>query len=424
VGKAQPRLESEVGELKRLRIEVDRLGQRWHAKTTHLERVEKAYDVETDPSVRFKLESDIARLRDEREAIARQLIAHEKLLSDVVRRSAPAREEPDQRSTWGVARIGALAVWDDHDARGAGVVVGVLSTGIDAAHPDLESKTEHWAEFDSMGRAVKASRPHDAERHGTHCAGVLVGGDSSGKAIGVAPDSRLAVAKVAGERGATDASVLGGFDWLIGLRVDVILIPIGVAAALSPEVSAIYSEAILSSLRAGIPVIVPVGNDGLGTVGSPGNDPYVLSVGATAPDDRTAGFSGGATRVLTTSDHVDPSVLPLAYSKPELSAPGVQVTSSIPGARWEAVVGTSMSAAHVAGAIALLLSATRMREDVDEGTRAFAIQDLLIATADDLGEWGHDIRYGHGIVNAHRAVQRALEAERERSAPLEAPGPP
>jgi subtilisin family serine protease len=82
-------------------------------------------------------------------------------------------------STWGVEQIKALSVWGAYGARGKGVTIGLLDTGIDAKHPDLQGKVTHWAEFDSLGNEVPESTPHDTDEHGTHCAGTLVGANVS-----------------------------------------------------------------------------------------------------------------------------------------------------------------------------------------------------------------------------------------------------
>jgi len=102
---------------------------------------------------------------------------------------------------------------------------------------------------------------------------------------------------------------------------------------MSPDVLDTYTRTILNANRLGIPVVVAAGNDGSQTTGSPGNDVFAFTVGATDIADRPAGFSGGRTQVITTSRYIDPKYLPLVYSKPEVTAPGVDVYSAVPGGR-------------------------------------------------------------------------------------------
>ena len=256
--------------------------------------------------------------------------------------------------SWGIHKIGALAAWGAYGASGKSVKVGLLDTGVDADHPDLKDKVTAWAEFSPEGKKVQ-SDPHDTDQHGTHCAGVIAGGREGGSWIGVAPDARLAVALVLdGKKGGTDAQVLAGIDWLVEQEVDVISMSLG-GLTLDPETPNTYTEAILTCLRAGIPVITAIGNDGSQTTGSPGNDLFAFSVGATDCLDRPAGFSGGRTQIIRKSNFIDRAHLPLPYSKPEVTAPGVAILSAVPGNKYAAFNGTSMAAPHVAGAVALLL---------------------------------------------------------------------
>ena len=312
-------------------------------------------------------------------------------------------------STWGLEKIRALAVWGAHGVRGKGVTIGLLDTGVDSSHPDLKNKIAHWAEFDSLGNLLPDSKPHDSSEHGTHCAGTLVGGKKSGRYIGIAPEAKLAAALVLnGEEGGTDAQVLAGIDWAVETKVDVINLSLG-GWVIDPETPPTYTEAILSCIAAGIPVVAAIGNEGQQTTGSPGNDQFALSVGATDPQDRAAAFSGGRTMVLRECDYIDPKYLPLLYSKPDLSAPGVAIYSSVPGGGWKAMSGTSMAAPHVAGAIALLLSATQIRKKESGAHRAFLISDLVTGSVEDLGESGQDHRYGFGRLDVLRAVDFARE---------------
>jgi len=291
-----------------------------------------------------------------------------------------------------------------YGARGKGVKIGVLDTGVDADHPDLKGKIVDWAEFDVNGDPVPNSKPHDTDKHGTHCCGTIAGGKASGQWIGAAPEAELAVALVLdGVTGGSDAQVLAGIDWMVERGVDAISMSLG-GLTLDPETPSTYTEAILTCLRAGIPVVTAIGNEGDGTTGSPGNDLFAFAVGATDYNDHAAGFSGGRTHIIRTSTFIDPKFLPLPYSKPEVSAPGVAIKSSVPGSNWTVFNGTSMATPHVAGAIALLLCATMIRDEVEASKRAFVIQDLLTGSAEELGESGQNHRFGFGRIDVLRAI--------------------
>jgi subtilisin family serine protease len=312
-------------------------------------------------------------------------------------------------STWGLEQIKALSVWGAYNARGKGVTIGLLDTGVDASHPDLKGKIVKWAELDSLGNLVTGSKPHDSDEHGTHCAGTLVGGNASGRYTGVAPEAKIAAALVLdGEKGGTDAQVLAGIDWAVERGVDVISLSLG-GLVMDVETPPTYTEAILTCLEAGIPVVAAIGNEGQQTTGSPGNDIFALSVGATDPRSRVAGFSGGRTQIIRESDFIDPAHLPLVYSKPDLSAPGVAIYSSVPGKKWKSFSGTSMATPHVAGAIALLLSATSIKEKEAGAHRTYLLKDLICGSVDDIGESGQDHRYGFGILNVLRAIDFARD---------------
>jgi hypothetical protein len=315
----------------------------------------------------------------------------------------PAAVTEAKAGSWGVERTGALAAWGAYGARGAGSKVGVVDTGVDAAHPELAGKVAGWAEFDGNGRPVPGSVPHDDRGHGTHVCGTIAGGNAGGQWIGVAPECQLFVAQVLGPEGGTDAQVLAGIGWAIDQGVDVVSMSLG-GLTLGPETPSTYTNALVTALGHGIPVVVAIGNDGSETSGAPGNDLFALGVGATDHLDRPAGFSGGRTQILTQSDFVDPRQLPLPYSKPELSAPGVAVVSAWPGGQYKALDGTSMATPHVSGAVAVLLSATRVRDVVAEAERAFVVSDLLIGSVAELGEAGQDHRYGFGRLNVLDAI--------------------
>ena len=320
----------------------------------------------------------------------------------------PESIRDNKTSSWGLQAINALAAWGAYGIAGNEARVAVLDTGIDANHVDLQGRVAGWAEFNSSGALVPDSVPHDTDEHGTHVAGTIAGGGESGLWIGVAPEAEIYAGLVLdGAVGGTDAQVLAGIDWAIEQSVDVINMSLG-GLTLGPQVPNTYSQAIVNALLAGIPVVAAIGNEGSQTAGLPGNELFSFAVGATDYRDRPAGFSGGRTQILTDSPFVDPNSLPLPYSKPDVSAPGVAITSSVPGDNWKTFNGTSMATPHVSGAIALLISALDLTS-VNGSDRAFLLQRLLSGSVEELGEAGQDHRFGLGRIDVLRALGYASE---------------
>ena len=313
--------------------------------------------------------------------------------------------------TWGVARTGAMACWGAFGARGKGIKVAVLDTGVDAQHPDLKGKVHAYAEFDRAGKVVRESlrQARDEDGHGTHVCGTIAGGNASGRWIGMAPEATLLVGRVLPPEGSSDRQILAGMQWALDRGADLINLSLG-ATALSPsEIMENYTNMIVNANALGVPVVIAVGNDGAQTSGSPGNDFYSLTVGATDSDDLAAGFSGGRTQVIEQSRYLDPADLPLLYSKPDLSAPGVAVYSAMPGKRWQTLSGTSMATPHVSGAIAILLSGLPVLRQIRGFDRVNVIQQLLISSVKELGESGQNHRFGFGRLDVLRAMGFGLQ---------------
>jgi len=324
----------------------------------------------------------------------------------------------NKTSAWGVERIGALASWGVYGTKGrpdpaqAPVKVAVLDTGVDPTHPELKGKIKHWAEFDGEGKEVANSKPHDSSKHGTHVCGIIAGSrhnpPSSGHPIiGVAPEVEVAAGLVLKGGSGTYAQILAGMEWAIETGAEVINMSFG-SVGFTPDVADIYARTILNANLVGIPVVVAIGNEGAQTSGTPGNDYFAFAVGATDIRDRIGGFSGGRTQVIEESRYISGRDLPLIYSKPEVSAPGVAVRSCVPGNKYEVWNGTSMATPHVAGALALLLATTDIRS-IPAWLRAFVLQDLLTSSAEELGEYGQDHRFGFGRINVLRAITLAKE---------------
>lgn len=307
--------------------------------------------------------------------------------------------------TWGLDRVHAPEVWD-MGVTGAGVRVAVLDTGVDVSHPDLSGKmwTDDpsdatypggWIEFGASGTVVSGSTPYDTHFHGTHTSGTVLGGNASGTAIGVAPGAWLMHALILPNGSGSFAQVLAGMQWAVnpvdqygnpaGEPADVVSMSFGSIGYYEEMI-----EPVLNMVAAGIVPVASIGNEGEGTSGGPGNVYECFGIGATDSNDYVASFSSGEV-VDWPASYYEP------YIKPDFSAPGSSVLSSVPDGGYEYHSGTSMAAPHAAGVVALML----------EGNSDLGVDDVydaLRSTADDLGATGKDIGYGWGIVDAFEAV--------------------
>ena len=324
--------------------------------------------------------------------------------------NVPRRVTETKAAAWGVQKINALAAWGAYGTKGGGVTIGMLDSGIDPEHPDLRGKIAAWVEFDRKGLKVPCSTPHADGEHGTVVAGTLVGGNHGGPWIGVAPEAKLAAALVLNNvEGGTLPQLLAGIKWALEQRVDVLNMSLGRFFP-GAETPTCFTNAIYSCALAGIPAVVAIGNEGEQTTNTPGSDFYSFSAGATDFDDNVAGFSGGRTQIIRALPNPNIPV-PLFMQKPEVSAPGLAIRTTVPlnpqepDEKWGNRNGTSLAAAHVSGAIALLLSATDIRERLRGWERFIAITRFYImASVEELGEAGHDARFGFGRVDVLRAI--------------------
>ncbi len=314
---------------------------------------------------------------------------------------------------WNIAKIRADLAWSTFNIRGQGAVVGILDTGVDYTHPALVNSYRgslgggsfdhnyNWFDFiDGL------PAPVDPVGHGTWGAGIVSGDDGGGNQIGVAPGAQW-IAVRACNTSCTDADLLAGLDWmlaptdLLGLNPDPAKAPAVMLAMWGGSGCDGFFQPSLAALRAaGILPVFPPGGSGPGcdSIGSPADLPEALSAGATDKDDNIAIFSARG---------------PSCYAeiKPDLSAPGVEVRTSNIGGGYITLSGTSWSAAHAAGAAALVLSTDPYLGPTD-------VEDILFATAtcrQDLACGGDACPgannvYGHGRIDAYEAVRAALGA--------------
>jgi uncharacterized repeat protein (TIGR01451 family) len=347
--------------------------------------------------------------------------------------SARVRPRAAAGVEWNVARINADDVWE-LGYTGEGIVVAGQDTGYDWEHPALIDKYRgyngvtathdyNWHDaIHSPGSECGADSPFpcDDNGHGTHTMGTIVGDDGAGNRIGVAPGAQWIACRNMNEGVGSPATYAECFEFFLApYPVDGDPFTDG-EPSLAPHVinnswtCPPYEgcepgtlQTMVEHLRAaGIVVVASGGNDGssCGTVQDP---PAIydaaFSVGATGYADTIARFSGRGPVMVDSSGRL----------KPDVSAPGVGVWSSVPGTGYGPNSGTSMAGPHVVGTAALLWSAApELIGDVDATEWVIARAARPKTTRQGCGGDGADDVpnnvYGWGIVDALNAVQSTL----------------
>jgi subtilisin family serine protease len=275
---------------------------------------------------------------------------------------------------WGVNKINAPLVWAD-GFNGQGVVIAGQDTGYQWDHPALKAHYRGWdgatadhnySWHDSIHAGAGGSCsndspvPCDGHGHGTHTAGTFAGGDGGANQIGVAPGARWIGCRNMTPIGAgTPATYIECMEWFLAptdqagqnpdpdLAPDIINNSWGCPPDEGCTVGDELADAVGNLVEAGIVFVASAGNDG-------SSCSSVLS----PPAIYDASFVVGMTNVNDALDF-DSSRGPVggaASIRPDVSAPGVGIRSSVPGSSYGSMTGTSMAGPHVAGAAALLMS--------------------------------------------------------------------
>lgn len=345
---------------------------------------------------------------------------------------------------WGIDMINANDVWA-LGYKGQGVVVGGEDTGYEWFHPALINNYRGWdgtnadhnynwhdaihninpINVDTAGNptpnpcGINIKAPCDDNSHGTHTMGTMCG-YTEGDTIGVAPAAKwIGVRNM--ERGwGSPATYMEAFEWFIAptdlnsenpdptKSPDVINNSWGCppVEGCNETNFALMNEVVKNVKTAGIVVVVSAGNSGSGC--SSVDDPASIfeesfSVGATKPNDTIANFSSRGPVAIDSSFR----------TKPNVSAPGVGVRSSIPGNSYAFFSGTSMAGPHVVGAVALILSAVPELEGQVDLIENILEETAVPKTTDQNcgnipGTSVPNNTYGYGRIDVLAAVNKAL----------------
>jgi len=363
-------------------------------------------------------------------------------------------ESVDAGASYAVATVSAADVqrasrrWQTGlPNRGDGVKIGIIDDGIDQTHPYFspagytmpagypKGQTGYTTAKVIVARAFapasttwrNARLPFDAEQseHGTHVAGIAAGNAATvanGTSIsGIAPRAYIGNYKALSVPTDSDvgldgnaAELVAAIEAAVADGMDVINLSLG-----EPEVEPtrdLVALALDGAARAGVIPVVAAGNDfdafGKGSLSSPGSSALAITVAAvTVPDAK-----GNSTLADFSSSGPTPLSLRM---KPDVSAPGVSILSSLPDGRYSSWSGTSMASPQVAGAAALL----RERHPT---WPVSLLKAALIGSGDTVrvgGQAAPPTRGGGGLINPVRAdVPLILPTPASLSFGLVAPG--
>jgi subtilisin family serine protease len=283
------------------------------------------------------------------------------------------------------------------EVTGKGVVVGHIDTGVDGKHPALAGKIKLFWNSSTQKAGGPAT---DSGDHGTHTAGTIVGGDRKQSIFGVAPEAQL-----------ISAGALSGYDAMLK-AMEFMMDPDGNPATNDfpklvnnswnvegvPDVEVFY-RAISAWEAAGILPVFSAGNMGPGaaTITKPHEHPGVIAVGATNEAGLIAKFSSRG---------------PATYQgkpiqKPDMTAPGVNIVSTVPRGGMASKNGTSMAAPHVAGLVTLI---NQINPNLNPAQiREVLMKSLMWVNADGspapTQAW--NANYGFGRVDGYAALKLA-----------------
>ncbi|GAB2987729.1 S8 family serine peptidase [Amycolatopsis acidiphila] len=347
--------------------------------------------------------------------------------AEVSSATVPGVDRTDEQ--WDMAAVDAIGGTGSPD-----VVVGVLDSGVDPAHPDLAQAIDR---NDSAGclsgvpdRAANAWQP-TTSAHGTHVAGLIAAADDGKGITGVAPRVRVASVKVIDDDGYVDPeAAVCGLMWAAGRHLPVVntsfsVDPWGVSCARRegyPVVHEAIARAEEYATAQGTLDIAAATNESVNLTPSPRSG---VSPTPSSCEELPAGLRDAVTVSAVGRDGVKAGYSSYGLGVVDLAAPGGArgdcVLSTVPGG-YASMCGTSMAAPHAAGVAALVasahqgLSARQLRAALFQGARPMPCPTDYDLTGDGhqdafcTGYTGYNGFYGHGMVDAAGALDAVSAA--------------
>ena len=337
--------------------------------------------------------------------------------------------------------------------KGEGKVVAIIDTGVEMNHPAFSGALHGTPAIDSskgaaLAQQVGKSGTYVSEKfpfaydyadgdndaspagsHGTHVAGITAANGS--QITGIAPDAQIIVGKVArGRGGIPDSALLAALDDMAVIKPDVVNLSLGRTAGMDSAADTLFAGVYEKLQNNGTIVDVAAGNEYSAAYGNKSgkNLPY-----ASDPDSSTLGEPSTFAPVVSVasienarngrgaykmSDFSSWGVSPDMRLKPEVTAPGGNIYSSVPGGGYKMMSGTSMATPQMTGASAVVLE--RVQNDplfssLNDRQKVDVVQNLIMGTAVpvvDPGQGGGAYysprKQGAGLANLEAATNSSV----------------
>ncbi|WOJ96548.1 S8 family peptidase [Congregibacter brevis] len=374
-------------------------------------------------------------------ALQSQLTLQARVDEDCIAELVPSYSAPSQDTYY--PTVSGAALLHSHGITGKGITVAVLDSGLWEANTELSLDTQGQerviARYDAIAGA-EVDSAFDESGHGTHMTSVLARsgqvtrpGTSLPSYRGIAPDVKLAVVKAFGESGkAGFLDIVRGVQWIVDNqeRLNIRVLNLSFAARPRwPYWDDPVNQALMQAWRAGIFIAAAGGNEGPEpmTVGSPGNLPYLLTVGAVTDswteEDRNDDFVPDfSSRGPTPMGHIKPDLVAMGGHISGIMRPGSTLSEQLPEFRLQSgefvMTGTSQATALVSGLVALML---QIEPDLGNDE----LKCMLVTSAEPAIE--KDGRYayspftqGKGMINIQRALTVGVKHCQQASLDIEA----